>query len=94
MAIFLFLLVTYERISEQLLMVSWVLLVCFFIVGRLMKKYFDSMVERGEVDARDQQFWREKARHWGPLAAPAFWWQAIAKPREHGALERPNEDRK
>jgi hypothetical protein len=85
-AIFLVLLVTFERISEELLMVLWVLLICFFIVGRLMKKYFDSMVDRGEVDAREQQFWREKARHWGPLAAPTFWWRAIAKPREHSAL--------
>jgi len=81
-AIFVVLLVTFERISEELLMVLWVLLICFFIIGRLMKKYFDSMVDRGEVDAREQQYWREKARHWGPLAAPTFWWRAIAKPRE------------
>ena len=78
-AIFVFLLVTYERISEELLMVSWVLLVCFFITGRLVKKYFDSMVERGQVDASDQEFWREKARYWGPLAGPSFWWRVIAR---------------
>ena len=85
-AIFLVLLFTFERISEELLMVSWVLLICFFIVGRLMRKYFDSMVDRGEVDAREKEFWKEKARHWGPLAAPTFWWRAIAKPREQSAL--------
>src|SRR2546430_12116205 len=85
-ALFVVVLIAFDRISEELLMVLWILLICFFLIGRLMKKYFDSMVERGEVDAREQQFWRDKARYWGPLAAPTFWWRAIAKPREHSAL--------
>ena len=33
-----------------------------------------------------EEFWREKAHYWGPVAAPTFWWRAIAKPREHNAL--------
>src|SRR5438067_2509645 len=85
-ALFIVLLITFERISEELLMVLWVLLICFFLIGRLMKKYFDSMVERGEVDVSTQKFWMEKARYWGPLAAPAFWRRVIAKPRERSAL--------
>ena len=80
MLLLLVLLVTFERINDELLIVLWILLVCSFIVGRVMRKYFDSMVERGEVSPADQEYWREKARYWGPLAGPAFWWRAIANP--------------
>jgi Na+-transporting methylmalonyl-CoA/oxaloacetate decarboxylase gamma subunit len=86
MLLFLVLLVTFERISEELMMVLWILIICFYVIGRVIRKYFDSMVNRGEVEPRDQEYWKEKARHWGPMAAPAFWWRAIAKPRERGTL--------
>ena len=80
MLLLLVLLVTFERIDDELMMVLWILLISSYIVGRVMRKYFDSMVERGEVSPSAQEYWREKARYWGPLAGPAFWWRAIANP--------------